>query len=326
MRDFDRVREKIEIRLEPRQVVLLVVLTTVFSGGLFAAGFMAGRTQAPPAVVAPQGLVQLDAHARAARPEPQAEAPAPALGEVEFLFPTVLGSRPARKRRVAKPVQLPAEIVAPAPKKKAAVAPKPAEDAKLARAEAERAAADRIERELAAADKAKRAAKRAADEAEAREVARKAEAEKHAAAEKQAKAEQKAREDARAAAQEKIRIEAARIAVGAKRAAAEAVKRAAAASLSAAHVGNEPPKPVRPARRYTLQVKAAKDKAEADGFIAALKKAGFQPHTVLADIPGKGRFYRIRVGRFDSMDAARLFQRRYKLESGQPDGGFITDL
>jgi cell division septation protein DedD len=86
----------------------------------------------------------------------------------------------------------------------------------------------------------------------------------------------------------------------------------------------EPPKPARP--QYTLQVKAVQDKAEADAFIAELRKAGFEPQMILADLPGKGRWYRIRVGRFADMDEAREFQRKYKLKSGQPDAGFVTDL
>ncbi|MCB9537976.1 MAG: SPOR domain-containing protein [Myxococcales bacterium] len=79
-------------------------------------------------------------------------------------------------------------------------------------------------------------------------------------------------------------------------------------------------------RKLTLQVKAAKEKAEADAFVAELRRAGFEPHVILADVPGKGRFYRVRVGRFESMPEARDFQRKYKALSGQPDGGFITDL
>ncbi|MCB9553818.1 MAG: SPOR domain-containing protein [Myxococcales bacterium] len=78
--------------------------------------------------------------------------------------------------------------------------------------------------------------------------------------------------------------------------------------------------------RYTLQVKAARDKAEADAFIAALRRAGYKPHVVLADVPGKGRFYRVRVGRFASMAEAREFQRSYKMKTGEPDAGFVTDL
>ena len=75
-----------------------------------------------------------------------------------------------------------------------------------------------------------------------------------------------------------------------------------------------------------MQVKAVPEKPQADAFVAELRQAGFQPHVILADIPGKGRFYRVRLGRFDSVEEARLFQRRYKALSGQPDGGFITDL
>ncbi len=100
MRDLDRVREKIDIRLEPRQVVLLAVATMLFSGALFAAGFMVGRNQAvQPARGVTGDLSRLDAEARAPRDAPGAPKTPVALGEVEFLFPSVLGSRPARKQR-----------------------------------------------------------------------------------------------------------------------------------------------------------------------------------------------------------------------------------
>ncbi len=289
MRDLDRMREKIEVRLEPRQVVMLALATTLFSGGLFAAGYAVGQRQAPTAVAATDDLATLDAAEVPAEPSQPVMNPASALGEVEFLFPNTLGSRPARQRPARKPMRLPAEVVAPAgatPTKRATPA-QPTAPAKTAPA-------------------------------------------------KTAPTKRAAVEDAPAPARPTLEVP--RIAV-APLAAAPAPKAAAPiaapAPLPPPPDEDEPPtaEPAAPSeaplvapRKLTLQVKAAQEKAEADAFVAALRRAGFEPHVILADVPGKGRFYRVRVGRFESMPEAREFQRKYKALSGQPDGGFITDL
>lgn len=285
MRDLDRMREKIEVRLEPRQVVMLALATTVFSGGLFAAGYAVGQRQAPPALAATNDLATLDAAEVPGEPTQPAMNPASALGEVEFLFPNTLGSRPARQRPARKPMRLPAEVVAPAGKR--ATPTKPTAPAKAAPVQV---------------SPAKRAAV----------------------------------EDAPAPTRPALQVP--RIPV-APLAAAPAPKAEAPvakpAPLPPPPDEDEPPTaeadapaeaPLVAPRKLTLQVKAAKEKAEADAFVAALRRAGFEPHVILADVPGKGRFYRVRVGRFESMPEARDFQRKYKALSGQPDGGFITDL
>ena len=87
------------------------------------------------------------------------------------------------------------------------------------------------------------------------------------------------------------------------------------------------PKPsARSERSYTLQVKATRSKQEADGFAKRLRRSGFEPHIVLATVPGKGRYYRVRLGRFASMKEARSFQRKYKALTGELDAGFVTDI
>ncbi len=347
MRDLDRVHEKIEIRLAPRQVVLLAAGTMLFSGALFAAGFVLGRRQGgqPAAHFVADDISRFDAEARAARDAPDAPETPMALGEVEFLFPTILGSRPARKSPKKSAVRLPAGVV------------KAQEDAETARRKQEEGEARR-EAEATAT-----AARRAEEEAE-----------------KQRAAEASAREEAgRRAAEEAAQAEAAERAAEAARLAAEARAREAAeepldedplptalvdippppepgdldeapepldvldateevaglgalrgVAALAARAARSTPEPTPPkggsAHHYTLQVKASRDKDDAEGFVASLRRAGFEARLVQADIPGKGRYYRVRVGRFDSIEEARAFQRRYKVESGQVDGGFITDL
>ncbi|MEZ4464123.1 MAG: hypothetical protein R3F43_06305 [bacterium] len=95
MRSLDRVREKIEVRLEPRQVVVLAVVTAVFCGGLFAGGYLLGLSHGPGSSTDPAlgRLAAIDAFAG-----PRAEAPASAghraLGEVSSCSPAPSG--PAR--------------------------------------------------------------------------------------------------------------------------------------------------------------------------------------------------------------------------------------
>jgi cell division septation protein DedD len=62
------------------------------------------------------------------------------------------------------------------------------------------------------------------------------------------------------------------------------------------------------AARYTLQVAAHPDMDSAKSHMERLRKMGLEPHLISAAIPGKGKFYRVRVGKFGSMDEARSFQ------------------
>ncbi len=51
---------------------------------------------------------------------------------------------------------------------------------------------------------------------------------------------------------------------------------------------------------YTVQVAAFQSEAEANAFVAALKRKGFTGHVVRAALPGKGTWYRVRLGRFSA--------------------------
>jgi cell division septation protein DedD len=60
--------------------------------------------------------------------------------------------------------------------------------------------------------------------------------------------------------------------------------------------------------KYTLQVAAHPDMDSAKKHMARLRKMGLDPHVISAAIPDKGKFYRVRVGKFQSMKEARNFQ------------------
>src|SRR5262249_3895988 len=55
---------------------------------------------------------------------------------------------------------------------------------------------------------------------------------------------------------------------------------------------------------YTLQLSAFQDRGEAEDFAKKLGPIGYKPNIVAADIPGRGVWYRVRVGDFASQKAA----------------------
>lgn len=67
---------------------------------------------------------------------------------------------------------------------------------------------------------------------------------------------------------------------------------------------------------YTIQVKAFRHSKEAKQFMAALREAGYKPYLLPADVPGKGRFYRVRLGKFQTLDNATLRQEAFEKAEG----------
>jgi septal ring-binding cell division protein DamX len=59
-----------------------------------------------------------------------------------------------------------------------------------------------------------------------------------------------------------------------------------------------------PPVKYTLQLSAFQDRGEADDFARKLSGTGYKPSIVAADIPGRGVWYRVRVGEYPSQKAA----------------------
>ncbi len=56
---------------------------------------------------------------------------------------------------------------------------------------------------------------------------------------------------------------------------------------------------------YTIQAASVKDARDADRLVARLKKKGFRAHRVIGKIPGKGIWYRVRIGEYKSPADAR---------------------
>jgi cell division septation protein DedD len=71
---------------------------------------------------------------------------------------------------------------------------------------------------------------------------------------------------------------------------------------------------------FTIQLGAAQDRADADRLAARFRS--FHPRVEPADVPGKGRWYRVRVGSFESREAAERYRRDVARETGA--AGFVT--
>jgi len=76
----------------------------------------------------------------------------------------------------------------------------------------------------------------------------------------------------------------------------------------------EPPPRPAPLLPWTVQLAAAADRAEAERI--ATRFASLNPRIEEADVPGKGRFYRVRCGSFDTKDAAQRYLRDVARETG----------
>lgn len=66
---------------------------------------------------------------------------------------------------------------------------------------------------------------------------------------------------------------------------------------------------------WTLQLSAYQDKAEAERFAAGLRDKGYAPYVIEADVAGKGVWYRVRMGRFGTKDAATTYLSDFKRET-----------
>lgn len=75
-----------------------------------------------------------------------------------------------------------------------------------------------------------------------------------------------------------------------------------------------------PLKAWTVQLAAAEDRGEAERI--ATRFAALGPRIEEADVPGKGRFYRVRVGSFDTKDEAQRYLKDVARETGAK--GIVT--
>jgi len=64
--------------------------------------------------------------------------------------------------------------------------------------------------------------------------------------------------------------------------------------------------------KFTIQVASLKDSKIADKLVGRLKKGGYSAYRSIGKIPGKGIWYRVRVGSFNSRTEAGPTLKRLK--------------
>ncbi|MBL8924158.1 MAG: SPOR domain-containing protein [Myxococcaceae bacterium] len=74
---------------------------------------------------------------------------------------------------------------------------------------------------------------------------------------------------------------------------------------------------------WTLQLSAYQDKGEAERFAAGLRDKGYAPFIIEANVPGKGVWFRVRMGRFGSKEAATTYLSDFKRETSI--AGIVTN-
>lgn len=255
MRDENRIREKIDLSLDNRQVVSLVIGSLVVLGVVFVLGVMVGKQLAPQGQAVPQDLLStLDKAATDA-------GPVPLTFQQDLTKPITAPTVPApSEARTAKPTERPATKV----------------DTHPAEAKSE----------------LKPLEPKAEAKPEPKPVEAKAEPTPPAP-----KPEQPA--------------EAPPPAMDKKLADAFSAAKKESASKPVA-VAAPPPA----AGAFTVQVAASQQKDEADAVVQKLRGSGLRPYLTDVEIPGKGHWYRVRLGSFKNKADAEKYVRDLKRETG----------
>ncbi|MBX7097998.1 MAG: SPOR domain-containing protein [Myxococcaceae bacterium] len=273
MRDLHRMKDKVELSLDGRQLTGLVVVGLGLLGGAFALGQWYGKQQGRdegPAAPRPDILTALDA---------KSAADESAQRDASLRFQQELTEKaPARapEPKPSEPVKVAEAPKAPEPKIDPKVDPRPPEPEKQAQA-----LAQALEH-AAVAPKAEPAKLPEPPKPEPKVELAKAEPSKT----EPTPTRQGELKDALARAQK--------------------VPEASADG------------------QWTLQLSAYQDKAEADHFASGLRDRGYAPFIVDAAVPGKGTWYRVRMGRFPSREAAGRYLADFKRETSLD--AFVTNL
>jgi septal ring-binding cell division protein DamX len=82
-----------------------------------------------------------------------------------------------------------------------------------------------------------------------------------------------------------------------------------------ARVEKNPAEPIGPEGAFTLQLAASQARADADRFAARLREKGYAPYVMESDVPGRGKWYRVRMGRFGSKEAAMKYLQDFRRET-----------
>jgi cell division septation protein DedD len=286
MRDAHRMKEKLDVSLDNRQIVSLLIAGIIVMGAVFVLGVVVGKKLAGNAqtAAAPDLLSALDANAQALQQARETESP--------LTFQDELTKRTASEP--SKPGTVTVAIPPPAPKPKPVEQPKPTEAASAQADATEPTSAPTDEDYAPTTTTAQKPAepkvaepKPAAPKAEPKPVETKVAESKPAPAPGKV---EPAPTPTRTAPQ----------GAGLKEAIARATQR---------------PTEAVPGGAFTLQLSAFQNRPEAERFAGKLRDRGYAPFIISAEVPGKGTWYRVRMGSFASKEAASRYLTDFKRET-----------
>jgi DedD protein len=70
-----------------------------------------------------------------------------------------------------------------------------------------------------------------------------------------------------------------------------------------------------PVGPFTLQLGASQNRDDAERMVSRLREKGYAPYIISAEVPGKGTFYRVRMGSFPTREAAVRYLEDFKRET-----------
>ncbi|RYZ37908.1 MAG: SPOR domain-containing protein [Myxococcaceae bacterium] len=291
MRDAHRMKEKFDVSLDNRQIVSLLIAGIVVMGAVFVLGVVVGKKLSGDAqtAAAPDLLSALDANAQVlheARQEPPLTFPDELTRKTsaEPLPPLPAAPKPAAKPEAPKATVAAKPEVKPEPAKVAAkpLAPTPDPDTG----------------ELPAQEDASEDAPVVAVKPEVKPET------------------PKAPEPVKVAAKpEPVKGKVEETPVPTRTAARDGGMKEAIAR--AQQLPAEPPRPAEAVKggAFTLQLSAFQNRPDADRFAARLRDRGYAPYILSAEVPGKGTWYRVRMGSFASKEAAGRYLTDFKRET-----------
>lgn len=282
MRDAHRMKEKFDVSLDNRQIVSLLIAGIVVMGAVFVLGVVVGKKLAGNAQTAsaPDLLSALDANAQALQ-NVQKDSP--------LTFQDELTRKAAAEPIAAAPApKAPAKPAAPVPAAKpVAAAPTPPKLAPTPDPDTGELPPEEPEAETVVAAEAPTA------------VPQKPEP---------VKPEPAKVEPVVKAVPVSGKVEVAAVPTRTTNKDSGTLKEAIARAA-------QPPAQAVKGGAFTLQLSAFQDRQEADRFAARLRDRGYAPYILSAEVPGKGTWYRVRMGSFASKDAASRYLSDFKRET-----------
>jgi cell division septation protein DedD len=313
------MKEKYDLSLDNRQVMSLLVGSLVVLGAVFVLGVVVGKQLggSQQASAAPDLLTALDAQAQEhTRTQEQA-----ALTFPDELVRRTPGALDAGSRTGDAPAVVTLEL--PVPRPAPSLAQLPARDdgdaapADATDAEAPARDADATPGATALAAKAEPAKAEPVKVESVKVESVKVEVARAEAARPAPKAAEKVAAKAEPAKQAPAKPAPAKPALAKAPAPAPVVARAVASTAqpSATPARAAAPTGTSADGAFSLQLSASQSRAEADRFVAKLRERGYAPFIVQAAVEGKGTWYRVRMGRFGSKEAAARYLADFKRET-----------